>query len=218
MKDAVIVSGARTAVGRAPSGSLRGSRPDDMAAAAIREAIRRVDGLDNAEVEDVIIGCAVPEGTQGFNVARLSSHLAGLPDSVPGQTVNRFCASGLQTIAIAAERVMVGSHNWSNEGVKTNRDASLIFDDPEIAAYLAGVYDYDWNTLATAHPTKARPRVAKPGEEAPKGSKRVPFSAQVVRMYSISAKVFLKMRSREPSRYGSSHACFSLPLKRASIG
>ena len=109
MKDAVIVSGARTAVGRAPSGSLRGSRPDDMAAAAIREAIRRVDGLDNAEVEDVIIGCAVPEGTQGFNVARLSSHLAGLPDSVPGQTVNRFCASGLQTIAIAAERVMVGS-------------------------------------------------------------------------------------------------------------
>ena len=109
MKEAVIVSGARTAVGRAPNGSLRGSRPDDMAAAAIREAIRRVDGLDNAEVEDVIIGCAVPEGTQGFNVARLSSHLAGLPDSVPGQTVNRFCASGLQTIAIAAERVMVGS-------------------------------------------------------------------------------------------------------------
>jgi acetyl-CoA acyltransferase len=109
MKDAVIVSGARTAVGRAPNGSLRGSRPDDMAAAAIREAIRRAQGLEDAEIEDVIIGCAVPEGTQGYNVARLSSHLAGLPDSVPAQTVNRFCSSGLQTIAIAAERVMVGS-------------------------------------------------------------------------------------------------------------
>jgi acetyl-CoA acyltransferase len=109
MKDAVIVSGARTAVGRAPNGSLRGSRPDDMAAAAIREAIRRAEGLEDAEIEDVIIGCAVPEGTQGYNVARLSSHLAGLPDSVPAQTVNRFCSSGLQTIAIAAERVMVGS-------------------------------------------------------------------------------------------------------------
>jgi len=70
-----------------------------------------------------------------------------------------------------------GSHNWSNEGVKTNRDASLIFDDPEIAAYLARVYDYDWNRLATAHPTKSRPRVAKPGEVAPPGFKRVPFSA-----------------------------------------
>ena len=100
MKEAVIVAGARTAVGRAPNGWLRGSRPDDMAAAVIREAIRRADGLDDSEIEDVIIGCAVPEGTQGYNVARLSSHLAGLPDSVPGQTVNRFCASGLQTIAI----------------------------------------------------------------------------------------------------------------------
>jgi acetyl-CoA acyltransferase len=80
-----------------------------MAAAAIREAIRRAEGLEDAEIEDVIIGCAVPEGTQGYNVARLSSHLAGLPDSVPAQTVNRFCSSGLQTIAIAAERVMVGS-------------------------------------------------------------------------------------------------------------
>jgi acetyl-CoA acyltransferase len=109
MKEAVIVAGARTAVGRAPNGSLRGSRPDDMAAAVIREAIRRADGLDDSEIEDVILGCAVPEGTQGYNVARLSAHLAGLPDSVPGQTVNRFCASGLQTVAIAAERVMVGS-------------------------------------------------------------------------------------------------------------
>src|ERR671917_2578584 len=108
MKEAVIVSGARTAVGRAPRGTLRASRPDDMAAAAISEAIDRADGLDKGEVEDVIVGCAMPEGTQGYNVARLSSLLAGMPDTVPAQTVNRFCSSGLQTIAMAAERIMVG--------------------------------------------------------------------------------------------------------------
>ncbi len=108
MKEAVIVSGVRTAVGRAPRGTLRASRPDDMAAAAISEAIRRAEGLEREEIEDVIIGCAMPEGTQGNNVARLSSLLAGMPDSVPAQTVNRFCSSGLQTIALAAERIMVG--------------------------------------------------------------------------------------------------------------
>ena len=109
MKEAVIVSGARTAVGRAPKGTLRASRPDDMAAAAINEAIRRADGLEKEEIEDVILGCAIPEGTQGYNVARLSSLLAELPDTVPAQTVNRFCSSGLQTIANAAERIMVGN-------------------------------------------------------------------------------------------------------------
>jgi acetyl-CoA acyltransferase len=109
MKEAVIVSGARTAVGRAPRGTLRGSRPDDMAAAAISEAVKRAEGLEKEEIEDVIIGCAIPEGTQGNNVARLSSLLAGMPDTVPAQTVNRFCSSGLQTIALAAERIMVGS-------------------------------------------------------------------------------------------------------------
>jgi hypothetical protein len=82
-----------------------------------------------------------------------------------------------KTIIVDGAVVMFGSHNWSNEGVKTNRDASLIFDDEEIAAYLADVYDYDWDRLATAHPTKARPRVAKPGEATPKGFKRVPFSS-----------------------------------------
>ncbi len=82
-----------------------------------------------------------------------------------------------KTIIVDGKVVMFGSHNWSNEGVKTNRDASLIFDDEEIAAYLAEVYDYDWTTLATAHPTKAKPRVAKAGEETPKGFKRVPFTA-----------------------------------------
>jgi acetyl-CoA acyltransferase len=108
MNQAVIVSGARTAVGRAPRGTLRATRPDDMAAAAIAEAVKRADGLDPAEVEDVILGCAVPEGPQGLNVARLAALRAGLPESVPGQTVNRFCSSGLQTIAAASERIMAG--------------------------------------------------------------------------------------------------------------
>ena len=109
MREAVLVSGARTAVGRAPKGTLRASRPDDMAAAAIGEAVRRATGLGREVVEDVIIGCAMPEGTQGYNVARLSSLLAGMPDTVPAQTVNRFCSSGLQTIAMASERIMVGN-------------------------------------------------------------------------------------------------------------
>src|ERR671921_1760701 len=108
MKEAVIVSGARTAVGRAPRGSLRTARPDDMAGAAIAEALRRAQGLDAAEVEDVLLGCAITEGTQGLNLARIAAQRAGLPDSVPGQTVNRFCSSGLQTIASAAERIMAG--------------------------------------------------------------------------------------------------------------
>ncbi len=95
----------------------------------------------------------------------------------PKQAFRFQSACHNKTIIVDGKVVMFGSHNWSNEGVKTNRDASLIFDDPEIAAYLAQVYDYDWNRLATAHPTKARPRVARDGETAPPGLKRVPFSA-----------------------------------------
>lgn len=108
MNEAVIVSAARTAVGRAPRGTLRGVHPVDLGASAIREAVNRAEGLDPSEVEDVILGCAMPEGTQGYNMARLSSVRAGMPDTVPAQTVNRFCSSGLQTIAMAAERIMVG--------------------------------------------------------------------------------------------------------------
>jgi acetyl-CoA acyltransferase len=108
MKEAVIVSGARTAVGRAPKGTLRATHPADMTAACIKEALERADGLDPSEVEDVIIGCAMPEGTQGYNISRQSLLRAGLPETVPGQTVNRFCSSGLQTIAAAAERIMAG--------------------------------------------------------------------------------------------------------------
>jgi len=109
MNEAVIVSVARTAVGRAPRGTLRGMHPVDMTAAVLSGALDRVEGLDPADIEDVIVGCAMPEGTQGYNVARLAALRAGLPDTVPAQTVNRFCSSGLQTIAQAAERIMVGN-------------------------------------------------------------------------------------------------------------
>jgi acetyl-CoA acyltransferase len=108
MEDAVIVSAARTAVGKARAGSLRGTRPDDLAAAVITEALGRVPALDPSEVDDVIIGCAMPEAEQGMNVARIASLRAGIPVSTSAVTINRFCSSGLQAIAFAAERVMCG--------------------------------------------------------------------------------------------------------------
>ena len=107
MRDAVIVAAVRTAVGKAPKGSLKDTRPDDLAAIVIKEAVRRA-GIDPAEVDDVIMGCAFPEGVQGMNVARVALLKAGLPTSVPGMTINRFCSSGLQAIAIAAEKIMCG--------------------------------------------------------------------------------------------------------------
>ena len=108
MREAWIVSIARTAVGKAPRGTLRNTRPDDMAAAVISEALRRVPGLEPAEVEDVILGCAMPEAQQGNNVARIASLRAGLPVTCSAMTINRFCSSGLQAIALAAERIMAG--------------------------------------------------------------------------------------------------------------
>jgi acetyl-CoA acyltransferase len=108
MNEAVIVAGARTAVGKAPRGTLRATRPDDLAATVIVETLRRARGVDPADIEDVILGCAKPEGAQGFNMARVAAMHAGLPVSVPGQTVNRFCSSGLQSIATAAERIKSG--------------------------------------------------------------------------------------------------------------
>ena len=108
MNSAVIVSGVRTAVGKAKRGTLKDTRPDDLAAFAIEEAINRVPNLDSEEIDDVIIGCAMPEGAQGMNVARIASLRAGLPSSASAMTLNRFCASGLQTIAIGAERIMCG--------------------------------------------------------------------------------------------------------------
>ena len=109
MTDAVIVSAVRTPVGRAPKGALRHTRPDDLAALVLREALVRVPALDAAEVDDVVIGCAMPEGEQGLNVARIASLRAGLPISASAMTVNRFCASGLEAIAIAADRVRSGA-------------------------------------------------------------------------------------------------------------
>ena len=108
MRDAVIVSSVRTAVGKAPKGTLRSTRPDDLAAVVIREAIARAKGLDVNEIEDVVIGCATPEAEQGMNVARIAALRAGLPVGVSAMTINRFCSSGLQAIAIAAQRIMAG--------------------------------------------------------------------------------------------------------------
>jgi acetyl-CoA acyltransferase len=108
MREAVIVSAARTAVGKAPRGALRNVHTADLAAAAIKAALERAPGLDPKEIDDVILGCALPEAEQGLNMARVATLRAGLPNDVPGQTVNRFCASGLQTIALAAQQVLAG--------------------------------------------------------------------------------------------------------------
>jgi acetyl-CoA acyltransferase len=108
MPEAVIVSSVRTAVGKAPKGTLRATRPDDLAAVAIREAVSRAKGLDPKEVEDVILGCAMPEGEQGMNVARIAALRAGLPVESSAMTINRFCSSGLQAIALAAQRIVAG--------------------------------------------------------------------------------------------------------------
>ncbi|HEV2859480.1 MAG TPA: acetyl-CoA C-acyltransferase [Pyrinomonadaceae bacterium] len=109
MRDAVIVSAVRTAVGKAPKGTLRDTRPDEMGAAVIEEAIARSGGVEKSEVEDVIMGCAMPEAEQGMNVARAAAVRAGLPVESSAMTINRFCSSGLQSIAIAADRIRTGS-------------------------------------------------------------------------------------------------------------
>ena len=111
MADALIVSAVRTPVGKAPGGSLRDARPDDLAAIVIREALNRAPGVEAADIDDVILGCAMPEAEQGLNVARIASLRAGLPVEASAVTVNRFCASGLQAIAFAADRIRGGSAN-----------------------------------------------------------------------------------------------------------
>ena len=107
MNEAVIVAGVRTPIGRSHKGSLATVRPDDLAGLVVKEVVERA-GIDPALVEDVLMGCAMPEGEQGLNVARIAAMRAGLPDTVPGQTSNRFCSSGLQTIATAAQAIMTG--------------------------------------------------------------------------------------------------------------
>src|SRR5687767_11167464 len=111
MRDAVIVSAVRTAVGKAPRGTLRTTRPDEMGGAVIKEALNRVPGLEPSQIEDVIMGCAMPEAEQGMNVARAAAIRAGLPVETSAMTINRFCSSGLQTIAMASDRIRTnGAH------------------------------------------------------------------------------------------------------------
>src|ERR1043165_6047363 len=116
MREAVIASSVRTAVGKAFKGTLHATRPDDLAARAISGALERVPGLEAREIEDVILGCAMPEGEQGLNVARIASLRAGVPVSASAVTINRFCSSGLQAIAYAAERIMCGFGNAAIAG------------------------------------------------------------------------------------------------------
>ncbi|SDZ64188.1 acetyl-CoA acyltransferase [Evansella caseinilytica] len=108
MKEAVIVAGARTPVGKAKKGTLAHVRPDDLGALTVKEALKRAEAFDVSRIDDVIIGCAMPEAEQGMNMARNISALAGLPETVPAITINRYCSSGLQSIAYAAERIMLG--------------------------------------------------------------------------------------------------------------
>src|ERR1700691_3381339 len=108
MREAVIVSSVRTPVGKAHKGTLRATRPDDLAALVIKEAVARVPGFNAKEVEDVILGCAMPEAEQGMNVARIASLRSGLPVEASAMTINRFCSSGLQAISLAAERIASG--------------------------------------------------------------------------------------------------------------
>ena len=144
MNKAVIVSAARTAVGKAPRGSLRTTRPEDMAAEVLKAAIERA-GVEANAIEDVIMGCAMPEAEQGMNLARISALRAGFPDSVCGQTVNRFCSSGLQTIALAAQQIMAGmGESLIAGGVESlsrvPMSSNKFMANPELARAHPGVY------------------------------------------------------------------------------
>lgn len=146
MREAVIVSGARTAIGRAPRGTLRNTRPDELAAETLAEVVRRTPGLGPQEIDDVILGTALPEREQGNNLGRVALMRAGLPSSVPGATVNRFCSSGLQTIAQAAERIMAdGADVILAGGVESMSmlpfNASLrIVPNPQLASDMPDLY------------------------------------------------------------------------------
>ena len=143
-REAVIVAASRTAVGKAKRGTTRNWRSDEMAAAVIQEVMRQVEGLDPQEVDDVIIGCAMPEGAQGLNFARTIALRAGLPVDIPGMTVNRFCSSGLQTIALAAERIIAngadciiagGAETMSKvpmSGFRVNPNPYMVDNAPEV--------------------------------------------------------------------------------------
>src|SRR6266480_6565471 len=144
MKEAVIVAGVRTAVGKAPRGTLRTTRPDDMAATVIEDLLRRVPSLSPESIDDVILGCATPEGESGTNVARIAALRAGLPHSVPAVTVNRFCSSGSQTIAMASEGIMSGMAHCiiagGTESMSLVRGNGRFRPNPELIDHRPGVY------------------------------------------------------------------------------
>jgi len=144
MKEAVIVSAVRTAIGRAPKGTLRNTRPEYLAAEVIKEAMRRAS-LVPETVDDVILGCAFPEAEAGMNLGRIAALKAGLPVSVPGQVVNRFCASGLEAIATAAQRIMIGVADIIIAGGVENMSiiplgGNMLLPDPELVESLPQAY------------------------------------------------------------------------------
>jgi acetyl-CoA acyltransferase len=152
VRDAYIVAATRTPIGKAPRGALKNARPDDLLVHALRSLLASVAGFDRARIDDVIVGCAMPEGPQGLNVARIGALLAGLPDSVAGVTVNRFCASGLTALAMAADRIRVGeadaiiaagTESMSQVpagGNAPSLNPRLFFDDANVAiAYGMGI-------------------------------------------------------------------------------
>jgi len=143
VQDAYIVAATRTPIGKAPKGSFRNLRPDDLLVAALRGALKQVPALDPKTIEDAIIGCAIPEGEQGLNVARMSVLLAGLPDSVGGVTVNRFCASGITAVQMAADRIRVGEADvMIAGGVESMSLVPMTGNKPSINAH---VFDRDEN-------------------------------------------------------------------------
>ncbi|MCX7814136.1 MAG: acetyl-CoA C-acyltransferase, partial [Tepidimonas ignava] len=147
LRDAYIVAATRTPIGKSHKGYFRQTRPDDLLAHVLRAALRQVPGLDPAAIEDVICGCAIPEAQQGLNVARVGAVLAGLPKSVGGITVNRFCASGLSAVQMAADRIRVGEADvMIAAGVESMSMVPMMGNTPSLSpsifANLDNVEDY----------------------------------------------------------------------------
>src|SRR5271156_5813706 len=149
MREAVIVSSVRTAVGKSSKGTLRTTRPDDLAAIVIKEAVAQAKGLDPKEIEDVILGCAMPEAEQGMNVARIAALRAGLPVGSSAMTVNRFCASGLQSIAMAAERIRGGGAEVIVAGGTESMSMVPMGGNKwSSTPWLIGLYSHSYPTMA----------------------------------------------------------------------
>lgn len=170
VQDAYIVAAVRTPVGKAPRGMFRNTRPDDLLAHAIREALRAVPEIDPARVEDVIVGCAMPEAEQGMNVARIGLLLAGLPDSVPGMTINRFCSSGVQAVAMAADRIRLGEADVMIAG--GTESMSLVPMGGNKVAFNPAIFEKDENVAIaygmgiTAEKVAARWKVTREEQDA----------------------------------------------------